>query len=237
VAFIAKAKDALTASDIVNSSANFMVAILFRQEHFANLCYEIAASVPHALPVSIRRWLAKVFHYGGAHSGSETAPVLWFILYIAVSTRDYIHAPNKDEFATLAMPYILLTMLVFILTTAHPRFRVMFHDYFEAVYTFLGFPNRPVMDSRHVMLQCSRGFLQAYTPSSCQTSVSSALRPFASSSFGHNFIAATSTLKSFLIMLSASTSNTAPWKLLWSQFSTRPLLEWHAFATLPDEDQ
>jgi hypothetical protein len=37
VVFIAKAKGAPTASNIVNVSANLMVAILFRQEHFVNL--------------------------------------------------------------------------------------------------------------------------------------------------------------------------------------------------------
>jgi len=64
--------------------------------------------------------------------------VVWFVLYIAVSTRDYIRVLNRDGSATLAMPYILLTMLVFILTTAYLCFRVMFHDYFEAVQRFSG---------------------------------------------------------------------------------------------------
>ena len=48
--------------------------------NFVDPCYEIAVCVPHSLPVSVCR-------LAGAHSGtsSETAAVIWFILYTAVS--------------------------------------------------------------------------------------------------------------------------------------------------------
>ncbi|KAK7013126.1 hypothetical protein R3P38DRAFT_2789140 [Favolaschia claudopus] len=47
------------------ASVNLMIALLFRQENFVNLCYEIALACPHRAPVWLRRRLAKVFHYGG----------------------------------------------------------------------------------------------------------------------------------------------------------------------------
>lgn len=43
-------------------SANIMVSILFRQENWVNLVYEVACCVPHWFPLAIRRRLAKVFH-------------------------------------------------------------------------------------------------------------------------------------------------------------------------------
>jgi hypothetical protein len=243
VAFIAKAKGTPTASDIASaSSANLMVAILFRQEHFVNLCYEIAISFPHSLPMSVRRRLARVFHYGGAHSGCGTASVVWFILYIAISTRDYIHAPNKDGLATLVMSYALVTLLVFILATAHPRFRVMFHDYFEAVHRFSGWGSL-------ILFWIHNGL--AARDAARQEGISTGLYTVKSPSFWFLCVV------TICIILSWSQLHlrdvypeilsdhvirlhfkyrpiTACYGL---KFSTRPLLEWHAFATVPDEDE
>jgi len=37
------------------------------------------------------------------------------------------------------MSYVLVTMFVFILGAAHPRFSVMFHDHFETAHCFSGY--------------------------------------------------------------------------------------------------
>ncbi|KAJ8123843.1 hypothetical protein O1611_g9500 [Lasiodiplodia mahajangana] len=58
------------------ASANLLVCILFRQEEFVNLVYEIFVLAPHSWPLAIRKRLAKVFHYGGCHSGAGTAAVV-----------------------------------------------------------------------------------------------------------------------------------------------------------------
>jgi hypothetical protein len=57
-----------------------MVTILFCQENFVNVLYEIATCVPHSTPLFIRRRLAFVFHYGGVHSGAGVAAVTWYLL-------------------------------------------------------------------------------------------------------------------------------------------------------------
>ena len=243
VTFIAKAKGTPIASDIASaSSANLMVAILFRQENFVNLCYEIAVSVPHSFPVSIRRRLAKVFHYGGAHSGSGTAAVVWFILYTAVSTKDYIQAPNKDALATLVMSYLLLTMFVFILGAAHPRFRVMFHDYFEAVHRFSGW-------TALIVFWIHNGL--AARDSAKQEGISTGLYTVRSLNFWFFCVSTSCILLSWsrlrrrnvypeilsdhAIRLHFKYRPMQPFYGL--KISTKPLLEWHAFATIPDEDE
>ncbi|KIM34873.1 hypothetical protein M413DRAFT_391037 [Hebeloma cylindrosporum] len=243
VAFIAKAKGTPIASDIASaSSANLMVAILFRQENFVNLCYEIAVSVPHSLPLSIRRRLAKVFHYGGAHSGSGTAAVVWFLLYTAVSTRDYIHEPNKDALVTLVMSYVLVTMFVLILGAAHPRFRVMFHDYFEAAHRFSGW-------TALIIFWIHNGL--AARDSAKQEGISTGLYIVKSPNFWFFCISTSCTLLSWsrlrrrdvypeilsdhAIRLHFKYRPMQPFYGL--KVSTKPLLEWHAFATIPDEDE
>uniref|UniRef100_A0A0W0F059 Uncharacterized protein n=1 Tax=Moniliophthora roreri TaxID=221103 RepID=A0A0W0F059_MONRR len=96
------------------ASANLMVTLLFRQENFLNLVYEIAVCRPHSAPLWLRRRLAKVFHYGGAHSGAGTAAVVWYIMYAAIATKDYIAGPKS---CILGKPHHLL----------HPRRHVPLH--------------------------------------------------------------------------------------------------------------
>ena len=219
-----------------------MVAILFRQENFVNLCYEIAVSVPHSLPVSVRCRLAKIFHYGGAHSGSGVAAVVWFILYTAVSTRDYIHAPNKNAVATLVMSYFLVTMFVFILGAAYPRFRVMFHDYFEATHRFLGWASL-ILFWTHIGL--------AARDSAEQEGISTGLCIVRSPNFWFFCVSTSCILLTWIrlrrrnvypeilsdhaIRLHFKYRPMQPFYTL--TVSTRPLFEWHAFATIPDEDE
>ncbi|KAJ7194602.1 hypothetical protein GGX14DRAFT_678823 [Mycena pura] len=119
---------------------NLMVTLLFRQENFVNLLYEIAVSCAHSAPLWLRRQLAKVFHYGGAHSGSGVAAVVWYIMYTAVTTRDYIISPGKWALANLVTSCILVAMFCFILGAAHPTLPVRrrYHDYFEAVHRYSG---------------------------------------------------------------------------------------------------
>lgn len=66
IVFVVRNGGAPAAPDVGSAaSANLMVTLLFRQENFVNLVYEIATDViPLCAPLWIRRRLAKVFHYG-----------------------------------------------------------------------------------------------------------------------------------------------------------------------------
>lgn len=219
-----------------------MVAILFRQENFVNLCYEIAVSVPHSLPVWIRRRLAKVFHYGGAHSGSGTAAVVWFILYTALSTRDYVRDPDSDNVANIILSYIIILMFLSILAAAWPRFRVRFHDYFEAGHRYAGW-------IALVTFWVHNG-LRAYVLAK-QEGIPVGLYFAKSPNFWFFCISTSCTLVSWsrlrrrdvypeilsdhAIRLHFKYRPMQPFYGL--KVSTRPFLEWHAFATIPDEDE
>jgi hypothetical protein len=121
------------------TSANLMITLLFRQENFVNIVYEIATDIcPLSAPLWIRSRLAKVFHYGGAHSGAGVASVVWFILYTATTTKDHIRDPTKWSLANVITCYILVLMFCFILAGAHPTFRRKYHDHFEVVHRYSG---------------------------------------------------------------------------------------------------
>ncbi|KAF8970861.1 hypothetical protein BDZ97DRAFT_1407181 [Flammula alnicola] len=243
IAFVAKTGGAPLIQDVANaSSANLMVAILFRQENFVNLCYEIAVCVPHSLPVSIRRRLAKVFHYGGAHSGSGTAAVVWFLLYVALATRDYVKGPTPDTLTNLILSYIIITMFSLILAAAHPRFRVMFHDYFEAGHRFSGWVTL-------VTFWVHNGLVARV--SAREEGINTGMYLVKSPNFWFFIISTSCSIVSWsrlrrrdvypeilsdhAIRLHFKYMPMQPFYGL--KVSTRPLLEWHAFATIPDEDE
>ncbi|KAK6825350.1 hypothetical protein PG987_012844 [Apiospora arundinis] len=120
------------------ASANLMCCLLFRQENFVNLLYEIFTCVPHSWPLGLRKRLAKVYHYGGCHSGAGTAAVVWYFLYTALATKDFVNDPQSDVLANMVTSWIVVLMFLLILTAAHPSLRRRYHDYFEIFHRFAG---------------------------------------------------------------------------------------------------
>jgi hypothetical protein len=224
------------------SSANLMIAILFRQENFVNLCYEIAVSVPHSLPLSIRRKLAKVFHYGGAHSGSGTAAVVWFILYVALATKEYIDSPTTDTRNNLILSYIIIAMFIFIIASAHPRFRVLYHDYFEASHRYSGWValitfwihNGLVARVSAREANINTGLYLAKAPNFWFFCVSTSCTILSWSRLRRRDVHP-EFLSDHAIRLHFKYKAMQPFYGL--KVSSKPLLEWHAFATIPDVDE
>ncbi|KAL9564448.1 hypothetical protein ACKAV7_010900, partial [Fusarium commune] len=102
IALIVTSKATILSRDAASAaSANLMVCILFRQEEFVNLCYEIAVLAPHSWPLSIRKRLAKVFHYGGFHSGAGVAATAWYMAYTILATQEW--AAERREYRLVNM--------------------------------------------------------------------------------------------------------------------------------------
>ncbi|KAF8193677.1 hypothetical protein BJ912DRAFT_960026 [Pholiota molesta] len=243
LALVIKNKGTPLITDVASaSSANLMVAILFRQENFVNLWYEIAVSVPHSLPLSIRRRLAKVFHYGGAHSGSGTSAVVWFILYVVLATKEYIDAPSTATRSNLILAWIIVTMFSLILASAHPRFRVLFHDYFEAGHRYAGWITLVTFWIHnglvaHVYAKeegIPVGLNLAKSPNFWFFCISTSCTLLSWSRLRRHDVYP-EILSDHAIRLHFKYRPMQPFYGL--KVSTRPLLEWHAFATIPDEDE
>ncbi|KAF8205871.1 hypothetical protein K438DRAFT_1756616 [Mycena galopus ATCC 62051] len=229
------------------ASANLMVTLLFRQENFVNLAYEIAISCPHTAPLWLRSRLAKVFHYGGAHSGSGVAAVVWYIMYTAVTTRDCIMQPNKWAVSNVLTSYILVTMFCFILAAAHPVLRRRYHNQFEAVHRFSGwvalasFWMHSIFSGNQYRVLEATGeadpptlgryligtpnFWTLCISTSCSILSWARLRRVA---------VYPEPLSSHAIRLHFKYRDMQPFYGL--KISNKPLTEWHAFATIPDDD-
>lgn len=243
IVFVAKAGGSPTLSNVKNAtSANLLASLMMRQENVVNFLYEIATCVPISTPMFIRRRLAKVYHYGGVHSGCGVAAVVWFILYVVLTTRDFVQKPTGGlPVANMVTCYILVTMFLFIITGAHPSFRKRFHDSFEAVHRFAGWTSLVVLWAQTIIIAVETGHREHINPG-----MSLVRNP------GFWFIL----MSTFFLTLSWSRlrlrdvraevlsghatrlhftyKDMKPYYGL--KVSDRPLLEWHAFATIPQPD-
>ena len=215
------------------------MALLFRQENFVNLVYEIFTCAPHSLPLAIRRRLAKVFHYGGCHSGCGVAAVVWYLMYTFVATKLALQMKATAAIANMATSYVLILMFCAILVGAHPRIRVKFHDGFEAAHRFAGWTalctfwihtyfaaeiergRMPLW--KYLLTSPNFWFLLAST--CCSVLSWSRLR------LQEVF---PEVLSSHATRLHFKYKNMKPFYGI--KLSDRPLMEWHAFATIPEED-
>lgn len=119
------------------AAANIMVAILIRQDYIINACFKFTWIFPLSTPLRIRRMLAKVYEYGGVHSGAAFSSVVWFCLLTGFLTREYVINQVRDT-GLMAFSYILLALLLALVITAYPRFRFMSHNTFESIHRWAG---------------------------------------------------------------------------------------------------
>ncbi|KAK8130379.1 hypothetical protein PG999_002759 [Apiospora kogelbergensis] len=221
------------------ASANLMCCLLFRQEEFVNLMYELFTCAPLSWPLGLRKRLAKVYHYGGCHSGAGTAAVAWYLLYTALATRDYIREPLSDVLVNMVTSWIVVLMFLLILTAAHPSLRRRYHDYFEMFHRFAGWTalvsfwvqvafavqvrarqqNKPV----GIVLVTSPNFWFFCVSTSCSLISWSRLR--------HHAVYPEK-LSDHATRLHFRYRPMQPFYGV--KLSDAPLTEWHAFATIPD---
>ncbi|KAI0050376.1 nonribosomal peptide synthetase 12 [Auriscalpium vulgare] len=117
--------------------SNLFVAILMRQEYVVNAFFTVFTAVPRSWPLSVRRVAARVYHIGGIHSGAGVSGTLWLIYFVVQATIE-VAGDGPTSIATLVVSYIILLELFVIVALAHPTYRRIYHDSFEAVHRFLG---------------------------------------------------------------------------------------------------
>ena len=222
------------------TSANLMVAFLFRQENFVNLIHDVFIHAPHWLPLSLRRRLAKVYHYGGFHSGCAVAAVFWYCLYTVLATWDFLQQRTTYAAANMATAYALILMFSAILTTAHPKFRARFHDHFEAAHRFAGWTALAVFWVQVMFAAFSgsmndgvaMGLYLAMMPSFWCLCVSTICVLLSWLRLRRRDVTAEG-LSNHVTRLHFKYRAMRPFYVI--KVSDQPLFEWHGFATIPEE--
>lgn len=130
-------KPQLLSSLATAAASNILAAILMRQEYVINFIFKTCWMIPHSAPLRIRRMLAKVYEFGGMHSGAAFCSTAWFIAYSAILTKDMINGAMRFP-AMLAVAWVLVFLLVLIIATAVPMFRMAHHNSFEVIHRLVG---------------------------------------------------------------------------------------------------
>jgi len=117
---------------------NLSLAILIRQHYLINALFWLATRVPVTWPLRVRRSAAKVYHFGGLHSGAALAATAWFIAMVGVQVARYLRQPDSVSSAWLWFTGVLLGLLLLMVSMAQPWIRSRFHNGFERVHRFAG---------------------------------------------------------------------------------------------------
>jgi len=233
------------------TSANIAACILSRQENVVNLLYEICCCVPHSWPLQIRKRLARIYHYGGIHSGCGMAASMWFLLQSILVTLEYIKNWRSTLWLlNLISSWFIVLMLVIIRYSAFPAFRRQFHNHFEAMHRYAGWSGLIVFwihlflvilleqekDKRNGFQHEDFGLLLIKIPSFWLLLVSTSCglvswgrlrrREVLAETLGEGSIG-------HAIRLHFKYYDMPPFYGV--KVSTDPLREWHSFATIPDK--
>lgn len=124
------------------ASANFCVAILARQDYIINGLFDLYVLIPKSTPLGIRKRVAKVYEFGGVHSGAAFCATLWFIrlvilLTVAFAKRSINNVLTSDV-PTLALAWVIVVLFIGIVIFAYPTLRAKTHDTFERTHRFAG---------------------------------------------------------------------------------------------------
>jgi hypothetical protein len=73
---------------------NLTASVVIRNDHMVNLLFRSFSSVPKSLPLWIRRYCAKIYSFGGIHSGCGVFSLIWLFWLTGVITRGYMSENN-----------------------------------------------------------------------------------------------------------------------------------------------
>ncbi|KAK6351820.1 hypothetical protein TWF718_004965 [Orbilia javanica] len=125
-------------------SANLLPSTLIRNDNIVNALFCMAGWVPRSWPLWIRKNAAKVYHLGGIHSGCAVSATFWFGFLVVQASFDAFRPSLVDpsrkmiSTATLGVTYAIMLLFTVILTFAHPSVRRKIHNQFEQTHRFSG---------------------------------------------------------------------------------------------------
>ena len=219
---------------------NLLLAVLMRQEFLINALYEIFVNIPTSWPLWFRVRCAKIYHFGGIHSGAAVASALWLLAAnisdIVCNGKTNCNASwGPQSAATKAISWILTGLYVVNLTMAYPAIRRKYHNNFEHVHRFVGwtmlglFWAQVVCSTNDTRGEKSLGDALLVTPPIWMLVV--ATLSIAQSWFWLRKVPVKAErLSDHAVRLHFN--YTVPTNGAFARLSTTPLTEWHSFATI-----
>ncbi|KJZ77824.1 hypothetical protein HIM_03001 [Hirsutella minnesotensis 3608] len=221
------------------TAANLVTAVLVRQDAVINVLYTIFCSVPKTAPLWLRKRCGKVYHLGGVHSGAGVCATAWLLASTIRSTIAYAEHPLAADvsLATIVVSWMLCALCCAIVGFAWPGFRKHHHNLFERLHRFLGWTALALFWVRTVLS------VRDATPMGGDLGMALVRNP----AFWMLGVATCSIASSWLFLrrvpvnavplsdhaIQLHFEYTIPVNGSFTRISTRPLIEWHSFATIP----
>lgn len=236
-----------TPNIVLAVAVNITVAVLIRQELVINMLFTFVGKCPHWVPLRMRRWAAKIYHLGGIHSGAAIAATVWYSLLNVILVKGYLQAQgmalSRDWLAIAIIAFIVDVLFIGMIVLALPKLRAKYHNTFEVVHRFAGWTAIALFWVQLFLLSRLQRKLQTPVPSLgavvCQSPVLYLLT-IATISLILPWLrlrkvsVVAEPLSSHAIRLHFDYTNlplcAAP------KLSFSPLMEWHAFAGIPEPD-
>lgn len=218
---------------------NITACVLVRQQRVVNALFKLATLPGVHAPLGVRWMLGKIYHVGGLHSGCAVAAAGWFLLFTVCATVLRATAsPLAPSAALLALTYVVEALLVAIVMLALPRFRMRFHNSFEASHRFLGWTVLALVWAHTVVLIRDYKRVEQALATALFTSVTPYLLVVVTASIISPWV----TLRKVRVQITKPSEHAiivqfrnvrAAFPGSSSSISISPWLEWHSFANIP----
>jgi amino acid adenylation domain-containing protein len=223
------------------TAMNLVLAVMMRQEHVVNVLYDIACSVPLSSPLWLRVRLARIFHFGGVHSGAGVSAALWLLANnigdVTCMVTDKCDGDwGRLSIASKTISWVIAACFIVMLTLAWPDLRKKYHNSFEMVHRFIGwtllglFWAQTVVSANDLRGDMSLGDACVRSPPFWLLVVATIC--VASSWFWLKKVKVEAEVLSDHA-LRLHFDYTVPVNGSFVRLSEKPLAEWHSFATVP----
>lgn len=225
---------------LVATAANLLISILVRQEDLINLSFGLIARIPSSTPLGLRKVIADFHHYGGIHIGCAISALLWYCVFVYANTRSCVTAAQYGDmtnwhWADIVTCYVFLVFIASMCLTAIPRLREKIHNQFERIHRFGGWLSLAV-------LWINAGITTIIDPSHTPLYNNKSIWLLTAATLViilpwlriRRVAITTQLISSRELKLSFPFPN-MPYTST-CRFSLSPIIEWHAFATIPSPD-
>lgn len=220
--------------------ANLSMAILIRQQYLINLLFWLATRAPTSWPLAIRRSLAKVYHFGGLHSGGAMAAIVWFVALLGSMIWQRTEGAGGISLTLLAISAALLGLLLLMAIMALPGIRSRFHNGFERTHRFAGWAALLLFWAMTLVFARDRN-PSADLAQVLLASVSFWMLPLLTLSIALPWLrlrkVPVTLVKPSSHAVIARFNHHTPFAGSSTAISRHPLWEWHSFANIPAPDE
>lgn len=229
--------DTAVEAPLTATATNIMAAVLLRQEELVNLSFKLVSKLPPTLPLRVRKKIGDFHHYGGVHVGCALSALCWYIMFTYLNTVRVLGLLSLRSMTTILYTdiitaYIALFVVLVVCLASVPWFRVRFHNTFEVTHRFGGWAT--------LLVLWIHAGITSLTP---DASVPLYAHPTLWFLALTTFLLVLPWLRMRRVPITAYPISARELQLTFPhssmphistlRFSTAPLIEWHAFATVP----